>query len=62
MPETVVHFQIRIPPDIHERLTSWAKEEKLSLNMLVVGTLEKAVSGRDGEAAMAASGSSHNHR
>ena len=25
MPETVVHFQIRMPPDIHERLASWAK-------------------------------------
>ena len=43
MPESVVHFQIRMPPDIHERLASWAKEDKASLNMLVVGILEQAI-------------------
>ena len=41
MPETVVHFQIRVPPNIHERLASWAKEDKASLNMLIVGLLGK---------------------
>jgi len=25
MPETVVHFQIRMPPDLYEKLASWAK-------------------------------------
>ncbi len=43
MPESVVHFQIRMPPHQHEKLASWAKEQKLSLNLLVVGILEKAV-------------------
>ena len=42
MPETVVHFQIRMPPALHENLASWAKEDKASLNALIVGILEKA--------------------
>jgi hypothetical protein len=64
MPETVVHFQIRIPPDIHERLASWAKEDKRSLNMLVVGVLEKAVANRNDElvGAGASNGSSQSHK
>ena len=43
MPETVVHFQIRMPPHIHESLASWAKDDKASLNALIVGLLEKAL-------------------
>jgi predicted HicB family RNase H-like nuclease len=43
MPETVVHFQIRMPPVLHEQLASWAKDDKASLNALIVGILEKAV-------------------
>ncbi len=43
MPETVVHFQIRMPPALHEQLASWAKEDKASLNALIVGILEKAI-------------------
>jgi len=42
MPETVVHFQIRMPPALHEQLASWAKDDKVSLNALIVGILEKA--------------------
>ena len=42
MPESVVHFQIRMPPHLHERLSSWAKDDKASLNALVVEILEKA--------------------
>ena len=42
MPETVVHFQIRMPPALHERLATWAKDDKVSLNALIVGILEKA--------------------
>ena len=42
MPETVVHFQIRMPPPLHERLASRAKEEKTSLNALVVAILRDA--------------------
>ena len=43
MPETVVHFQIRMPPVLHEQLASWAKDDKASLNALIVGILEKAI-------------------
>ncbi len=43
MPETVVHFQIRMPPVLHEQLASWAKEDKASLNALIVGILERAM-------------------
>jgi predicted HicB family RNase H-like nuclease len=43
MPETVVHFQIRIAPDLHEKLASWAKGDRVSLNALVVETLQKAL-------------------
>ena len=43
MPETVVHFQIRMPPVLHEQLASWAKEDKASLNALIVGILEEAI-------------------
>ena len=43
MPETVVHFQIRMPPHFHERLVSWAKDDHASLNALVVEILEKAL-------------------
>jgi predicted HicB family RNase H-like nuclease len=53
MPETVVHFQIRMPPVLHEQLASWAKGDKASLNALVVETLQKAV--KDHEADVKAS-------
>jgi predicted HicB family RNase H-like nuclease len=43
MPETVVHFQIRLPPHLHEQLASRAKDEKASLNALVVELLQKAL-------------------
>ena len=43
MPETVVHFQIRMPPDLYETLASWAKDDKVSLNALVVETLQEAL-------------------
>ena len=48
MPETVVHFQIRMPPETHEKLASWAKEDKESLNALVVAILRKAYEERHG--------------
>jgi predicted HicB family RNase H-like nuclease len=43
MPETVVHFQIRMPPDLYEKLASWAKDDKVSLNALVVETIQEAL-------------------
>jgi predicted HicB family RNase H-like nuclease len=56
MPETVVHFQIRMPPSLHERLASWAREEKNSLNALIVSLLAQAATHRDGEATTRAAG------
>jgi len=53
MPESVVHFQIRMPPQQHEKLASWAKDEKLSLNLLVVGILEKAIEKRTSDSGVA---------
>ena len=43
MPETVVHFQIRMPPVLHEQVASWAKDDKASLNGLIVQILQNAV-------------------
>ena len=43
MPETVVHFQVRMPPVLHEKLASWAKDDKASLNALVVEILQRAL-------------------
>jgi len=43
MPETVVHFQIRMPPVMHEALASQARASKLSLNALIVGILSEAI-------------------
>ncbi len=62
MPESVVHFQIRMPPQQHEKLATWAKEDKVSLNLLVVGILEKAMERRNAEAGTAKSGPVHPHK
>lgn len=43
MPETVVHFQIRMPPWLHEKLATLARETKTSLNALVVESLRESV-------------------
>jgi predicted HicB family RNase H-like nuclease len=42
MAETVVHFQIRMPPSLHEHMASRAREEKTSLNALIVSLLRDA--------------------
>ena len=42
MPATVVHFQIRMPPALHERLANWAVRDRESINNLIVGILERA--------------------
>ena len=47
MPETVVHFQIRMPPLLHERLASWATNNKISLNATVVTMLKEAMERRE---------------
>jgi len=61
MPETVVHFQIRMAPGLHERLASRAKQEKASLNALVVGLLEQAIERHKSETETA-NGPTHQHR
>ena len=55
MPETVVHFQIRMAPELHQRLANWAKDDKASLNALVVTILEGASAQHQGQPAAAAS-------
>jgi predicted HicB family RNase H-like nuclease len=62
MPESVVHFQIRMPPQQHEKLATWAKEDKVSLNLLVVGILEKAMERHQSETATAKGSSAHPHK
>ena len=62
MPETVVHFQIRMPPDMHERLASCAKADKASLNQLVVDILKQAIEQREGQPVGAGNGPAHQHR
>ena len=62
MPETVVHFQIRMPPILHEQLASWAKEDRESLNLLIVRILEQAVDRRDAEPVGATNGPSRHVR
>ncbi|HMF36105.1 MAG TPA: toxin-antitoxin system HicB family antitoxin [Isosphaeraceae bacterium] len=62
MPESVVHFQIRMPPQQHEKLATWAKEDKVSLNLLVVGILEKAMERHHAEAGTAKSSAAHPHK
>ncbi len=47
MPEAVVHFQVRMPPALHEHLATRAREEKTSLNALVVGLLRAAADRRE---------------
>jgi predicted HicB family RNase H-like nuclease len=46
VPETVVHFQIRMPPVTHERLASRARAEKISLNALIVALMTEALERR----------------
>ena len=48
MPETVVHFQIRMPPVLHERPASWAMDKKTSLNATVVTFLAAAAQAPEG--------------
>jgi predicted HicB family RNase H-like nuclease len=43
MPESVVHFGLRMPPLLHEGLASWAKDDNASLNTLIVELLQKAL-------------------
>ena len=53
MPETVVHFQVRMSPGLHEHLARRAKEQRVSLNALVVGLLTQAVADHPAESVVA---------
>jgi predicted HicB family RNase H-like nuclease len=53
MPETVVHFQIRMPPSLHEQLATRARDDKTSLNLLIVAILRDAAERRDSARAKA---------
>lgn len=55
MAETVVHFQIRMPPSRHEQLASRARDEKSSLNALIVSILRDAVERREAASTKAGS-------
>lgn len=56
MPETVVHFQIRMPPSMHERMASRARDEKSSLNALIVSLLAEAIERRGAPATVSSNG------
>jgi hypothetical protein len=43
MAEKVIRLILRLPPDLHDPLTAWAKEEERSLNNLIVRLLRRAV-------------------
>jgi hypothetical protein len=49
MPESIVLFQIRMPPALHERLASLAMERRESLNATVLAILRAAAEARDAE-------------
>jgi hypothetical protein len=49
MPETVVHFQLRMPPELHEKLATQAKGNRVSLNALIVRILDQIVEHPEGE-------------
>ncbi|MGA8349244.1 MAG: toxin-antitoxin system HicB family antitoxin [Isosphaeraceae bacterium] len=51
-----------MPPQQHERLATWAKEDKVSLNLLVVGILEKAMERHQAESGTAKSSPAHPHK
>lgn len=39
-PDKVINFQIRMPPELHERLVKRADSDKLSRNVLVLNVIE----------------------
>lgn len=48
MAEAVVRLILRLPTDLHEALTAWAREEERSLNAQIVYVLRRALSDRRG--------------
>ena len=47
--ETTAMFSIGITKHLHEKLSSWAREDRTSLNALVLESLRKAVEARRSE-------------
>jgi hypothetical protein len=43
MAEAVARFILRLPTDVHESLTDWAKEEERSLNAHILYLLRRAL-------------------
>jgi hypothetical protein len=43
VPAKVVHLNLRLPPELHERLTTWARAEHRSLHSQVLHVLTDAL-------------------
>ena len=43
MPVKVVHLNLRLPPEVHERLGEWARAEHRSLHSQVLHVLMEAL-------------------
>ena len=43
MPAKVVHLNLRLPPDLHERLGEWARAEHRSLHSQVLHVVTEAL-------------------
>ena len=43
MPARVVHLNLRLPPEVHERLGEWARAEHRSLHSQVLHVLTEAL-------------------
>jgi hypothetical protein len=48
MAEKVIRLILRLPPDVHEPITAWAREEERSLNQHIVYLLRRALADRRG--------------
>jgi len=48
MVEAVTRFILRLPKDVHDALTAWAKEEERSLNAHILYLLRRALADRRG--------------
>jgi len=46
MAEAVARLILRLPTDLHEALTDWAREEERSLNAQIVYLLRRALTER----------------
>ena len=49
MAEKFIRLLLRLPPQLHQSLSEWAREEHRSLNSQIVHVLERAVELRNGQ-------------